>query len=58
MNRTASMMSPAEIQSQKLCNALPPKEIYDVLHFAESKGMELPKSVGKWFQVETVLNES
>lgn len=39
-------------------NTLPPKEIYDVLHKAEAKGIELPESVDKWWALETAINET
>lgn len=39
-------------------NTRPPKEIYDVLHAAESKGIDLPESVDKWWALETAINEN
>jgi hypothetical protein len=41
----------------KVVNTLPPKEIYDVLHEAEGKGIELPQSIEKWWKKETLINE-
>jgi len=41
----------------EFCNTLPPKEIYDVLHEAESKGVKLPESVESWWIKETAINE-
>ena len=38
-------------------NTRPPKEIYDILHAAEAKGIDLPESVEKWFELETAINE-
>jgi hypothetical protein len=38
-------------------NALPPKEIYDVLHEFEERGGTLPESVDKWWFEETNTNE-
>ncbi len=37
---------------------LPPIAIYDVLHEAEKKGIELPKSVDDWWYCETQINEN
>lgn len=37
-------------------NTRPPKEIYDVLHDAEAKGIILPDIVDKWWFLETAIN--
>jgi len=39
-------------------NTRPPKEIYDVLHAAEAKGIILPDIIDKWWFVETSINEN
>ena len=39
-------------------NTLPPAEIYDALHEAEAKGVELPASVEQWWTIETDINEN
>lgn len=41
----------------KTTHTKPPVEIYDVLHLAEEKGVELPESVDEWWEEETALNE-
>jgi hypothetical protein len=43
--------------SDNVCHRLPPKEIYDVLHAAEEKGIELPKSVELWWELETDMGQ-
>ena len=43
---------------KELCNKLPPKEIYDVLHAAEAAGIDLPDSVNEWWFKETEINIS
>ena len=35
----------------------PPQAIYNVLHEAESKGITLPKSVDRWWYIETIKKE-
>lgn len=42
---------------RKNCNTIPPVEIYDVLHAAEEKGINLPDDVEEWWMTETILNE-
>lgn len=41
----------------KTTNTLPPAAIYDILHAAEAKGIDLPESIEKWWEVETSINE-
>ena len=36
---------------------LPPVEIYDVLHDAESHGVDLPQSIDDWWFMETETNQ-
>ena len=38
-------------------NTKPPKEIYDVLHEAEEKGIDLPYVIEEWWTKETQINE-
>lgn len=40
-----------------LVNTLPPEDIYEVLHMAEAAHIQLPKSVERWWEKETVINE-
>jgi PilX N-terminal len=48
----------ADEGDQKMkCNTLPPQEIYDVLHAAEVRGVELPESVELWWFKETQINQ-
>jgi len=37
---------------EKLCHSIPPISIYEVLHAAEAKGVQIPKSVDQWWQNE------
>jgi len=47
-----------ETEENMKTNTLPPIEIYDVLHEAEAKGVELPASVEQWWTIETDINEN
>jgi len=42
----------------KTVNTLPPTAIYDILHAAEAKGIDLPESVENWWELETAINEN
>jgi len=45
-------------ESNMKTTTLPPTEIYNVLHDAESKGIELPESVEEWWAIETDINNN
>jgi len=45
-------------EQKKFTNTLPPKEIYEILHQAEEKGIELPKNMLDWWKKETEINEN
>jgi len=45
------------ISKYGFCKTLPPKDIFDILHSAEEKGIVLPKVVDDWWSNETELNE-
>jgi hypothetical protein len=45
------------ISKYGLCRTLPPKDLFDVLHSAEEKGVILPKVVDDWWSNETELSE-
>ena len=36
---------------------LPPREIYDLLHLAEAKGVEIPNAVDDWWHKETKIDQ-
>lgn len=41
----------------KRTNTKPPVEIFDVLHEAEKRGVDLPVSIKVWWFEETATNE-
>lgn len=41
---------------KKVCDIFPPREILDVLHEAEAKGIDIPKPVDDWWESQTAMD--